>query len=62
MARLFSNIEYIDIVLVYGEGCGSASRARRVSVRLLHVGVHDIRSQENGWKMMSQQFGLTEVC
>jgi GrpB-like predicted nucleotidyltransferase (UPF0157 family) len=36
MARLFSNSEYIDIVLVYGEACGGAPR---VSVRLLHVGV-----------------------
>jgi hypothetical protein len=34
MARLFSNSEYIDIVLVYGEVCGSAPRVQRISVRL----------------------------
>jgi hypothetical protein len=39
--RLFSNSEYIDIVLVYGESCGSAPRAQRISVRLLFVGVHE---------------------
>jgi hypothetical protein len=42
MARLFSNIEYIDTcvctVLVYGETCGSASRPQRISERLLLVG------------------------
>jgi hypothetical protein len=36
MVRLFLNSEYIDIVLVYGDACGSAPRARRVSVQLLH--------------------------
>jgi hypothetical protein len=41
MVRLFSSSEYIDIVLVCGEACGSAPRARRVSVRLLHVRVHE---------------------
>jgi hypothetical protein len=35
MARLFWNSEYIDVVLAYGEACGSASRAQRISVRLL---------------------------
>jgi hypothetical protein len=40
MARLFSNIEYIDVALAYGEVCGSALRAQRISVRLL-VGVHE---------------------
>jgi hypothetical protein len=34
MARLFSNSEYIDMVLVYGEACGSAPRAQRISVGL----------------------------
>jgi hypothetical protein len=36
MARLFSHCEYIDIVLVYGEVCGSAPRAQR-----LLMGVHE---------------------
>jgi hypothetical protein len=38
MSRLFWNSGYIDIVLVYGEACGSAPRAQRISVRLLVVG------------------------
>jgi hypothetical protein len=33
--RLFSNSEYIDIVFAYGEVCGSAPRAQKISVRLL---------------------------
>jgi hypothetical protein len=40
MARLFSNSEYIDIVLVYGETCGSAPRAQTISVRLPLIGIH----------------------
>jgi hypothetical protein len=40
MVRLFSNGEYIDSV-VYGEACGSAPRAQRISVQLLLVGVHE---------------------
>jgi hypothetical protein len=35
MARLFSNREYVDIVSTYSEAYGSASRAQRISVRLL---------------------------
>jgi hypothetical protein len=31
MAGLFSNSEYILIVLAHGEACGSASRAQRIS-------------------------------
>jgi hypothetical protein len=38
MARLFSNSEYIDSVLVYGETCGSVPQAQRFSVRLFLVG------------------------
>jgi hypothetical protein len=41
MARLFSNSEYTDIVLVYGEVCASAPRARRISVGLLLLGVDE---------------------
>jgi hypothetical protein len=40
MVRLFSNSEYIDVVLVYDEPCGSAPPGQRISVRLL-VGVHE---------------------
>jgi hypothetical protein len=39
--RLFSNSEYIDIVLVYGKVCESATPAQRISVRFLLVGVHE---------------------
>jgi hypothetical protein len=37
MVRLFSNSEYIDIVLVYGEMYGSVPRGQRISVLLLLV-------------------------
>jgi hypothetical protein len=40
-ARLFSNSEYIGVVLAYGEACRSVPRAQRISVRLLLVGVHE---------------------
>jgi hypothetical protein len=39
--RLFSNSEYIDIVLVYGKVCESVTPAQRISVRFLLVGVHE---------------------
>jgi hypothetical protein len=39
MVRLFSNSEYIDVVLVYGEACGGALRAQKISVLLRLVGV-----------------------
>jgi hypothetical protein len=65
MLRLFSNSEYIDMVFAYGEVCGSAPRAQKFSVRLL-VGVHckltQLKFYENGWKMLPQQFAITEVC
>jgi hypothetical protein len=35
MARLSSNIEYIDFVLAYGEVCGSAPQTQGISERLL---------------------------
>jgi hypothetical protein len=38
MARLFSNSEYIGVVLAYDEACASAPRAHGISVRLLLVG------------------------
>jgi hypothetical protein len=38
MARLFSNSEYIGVVLAYDEACASASRPHGISVRLLLVG------------------------
>jgi hypothetical protein len=41
MTRLFSNSEYVDIVLVYGEVFGSAPRVRRITVRFLLLGVHE---------------------
>jgi hypothetical protein len=41
MARLFSNSEYIGVVLAYGEACTSTPRAQRISVRLLLVAVHE---------------------
>jgi hypothetical protein len=41
MALLFSNSEYIDIVLTYGERCGSAPRAQGIFVRLVLVGVYE---------------------
>jgi hypothetical protein len=37
VARLFSNSEYIDVVLACGEMCGSAPRLLRISVRLFLV-------------------------
>jgi hypothetical protein len=40
MAILFSNSEYIDTCVVYGEACASVPRAQRISVQLL-VGVHE---------------------
>jgi hypothetical protein len=47
MARLFSNSEYIDSVLVYGETCGSVPRAQRLSVRLLLVGGTEVLRLKN---------------
>jgi hypothetical protein len=41
MARLSSNIEYIDFVLAYGEVCGSASQTQGISERLLLVEPHE---------------------
>jgi hypothetical protein len=41
MARLSLNIEYIDLVLAYGEVCGSASRTQGISQRLLLVEPHE---------------------
>jgi hypothetical protein len=38
MARLFSNSEYIGVVLAYDEACASVSRPHGISVRLLLVG------------------------
>jgi hypothetical protein len=67
MARLFSNSEYIDVVLVYGETCGSAPRLRRISVLLLHEGLDifdpndTIEVLKEPWKMLPQQFAITEV-
>jgi hypothetical protein len=31
MVRLFSNSEHIDVVLAYGEACGSGPRAQKIS-------------------------------
>jgi hypothetical protein len=41
MARLFSNSECTDIVLVYGEASGSSPRDQRICVQLLLMGVHE---------------------
>jgi hypothetical protein len=41
MARLFSNSEYIGVVLANSEACTSTPRAQRISVRLLLVAVHE---------------------
>jgi hypothetical protein len=32
---------YVDVILAYGEACGSTLRAQKMSVRLLLVGVQE---------------------